>query len=177
MAFNFGYIGLALQAAGMLSQYKATKDNNNQNRAYQLNSIDSILSNYAQQTKTLKNRYNEEIASTAKELEDAQLENMRNKATAQASAASSGVQGGSLDLLFRDYDRAAATNNYVAATNINNMTGQYADELDNLRYRAISSLYGIQDNSKSTGSLLLSGAGGLLSEYSRMKRNDWTYTR
>ena len=95
---------------------------------------------------------------------------MKAKATAQASAASSGIEGITIDNLFAGYERATAVSNYTHAKNLEMLGLEYNNQLDTYRIQAINSINTMQQyNGASTASTLLSGVGGLFSAYSNNK--------
>ena len=69
---------------------------------------------------------------------------MKAKATAQASAASSGIEGLSIDNLFAGYDRATAVSDYTHARNLQMLGLEYNNQLDTYRNQALSSIYSMQ---------------------------------
>ena len=86
--------------------------------------------NYRYQTRAIKNRYNEEAEASAYQLQEIKNKNLQAKATAQASAAGSGVTGSTIDNLFNDYERADATSNFIASRNLYLKKLQSYDEMD-----------------------------------------------
>ena len=165
---NIGAVGLGLQGIGMLSSYNAAKQEKAAYAEYQALSTQATLDNFIQQTRAINNRYIEESQATTAQKQEIYLQNLQAKASAQASAASSGIEGISLDNLFRGYDRATAVSNYTAAKNLQMKGLQYNDELDSLRVQAINSINLQQQYSGvSPASTLISGVGGLLTSYSR----------
>lgn len=133
-------INAANSILGTLSNAKANKAYSK----YAMQQSQSALSNFAQQANTIHTRYSQEQeAQTANQL-SVYLENLQRKATAQASAAGSGVQGLSIDSLFNAYDRAVAISNYTAARNLKYKQMNYDDEIDSYRANAISAINSIK---------------------------------
>lgn len=176
---NIGAVGLGLQGVGLISQYNAAKKEQAAYAEYSTLSTQATLDNFIQQTRAINNRYIEETEATTAQKQEIYLQNLQAKATAQASAASSGIEGISLDELFRGYDRATAVSNYTAAKNLHWKGLQYNDELDGLRVQAINSINLQQQYSgASPSSTLLSGIGGLFTSYAREykgKGNGFTF--
>ena len=103
---------------------------------------------------------------------------MKAKATAQASAASSGVEGIKIDNLFAGYERATAVSNYTHARNLQMLGLEYNNQLDAYRVQAINAINTQQQyTGASTASTLLSGVGGLFSSYAsnKMKQEQLQY--
>ncbi len=158
-------IGLGLQGASVIGNYISDRQASSAYSDYQALQTQSTLNNYIQQTKAINTRYAQEQEATGLEVQQIYLKNLQAKATAQASAASSGVEGSTIENLFRGYDRASAVSNYVAAKNLQMKGMQYNEELESLRASAISSI-NLQQPYYSTGaSTLLSGLGGMMSSY------------
>lgn len=160
-------IGLGIGALGTVSNAIAANQQSKAYTQYQTLQTQSALNNYIQQSKQLNQRYVQEQEANAEEKQQIQLENMKAKATAQASAATSGIEGLSIDNLFAGYDRATAVSNYTHARNLQMLGLEYNNQLDTYRNQALSTIYSIQPYSgASAGSTLLSGVGGLMSSYS-----------
>ncbi len=164
---NVGAVGLGMQAVGTVGSYISSNKEAAAYSKYQTLQTQAALNNYIQQSKSINNRYAEEQSASSMEQQEIALENMRAKATAQASAASSGVEGSSIEMLFRGYDRATAVSNYTAARNLQMKGLQYTNELDGLRIQAINAINGMEQHSGASASTLLGGIGGLLTSYSR----------
>lgn len=163
---NVAAIGLGLQGASLIGNFISDKQTSNSYNEYQALSTQSTISNYIQQSKAINNRYSEDKESSAYQTQQIYIENLQSKATAEASAAGSGVQGSTIDNLFRGYDRATAVSNYISARNLHIKGLQYIDELEGLRTKAVSAI-NLQQPYTSTGaSTLLGGFGGLLSSFS-----------
>lgn len=163
-------IGLCISALGTVSNAIAANQQSKAYSKYQTLQTQSALNNYIQQSKQLNQRYAQEQEANAEEKQQIQLENMKAKATAQASAATSGIEGLSIDNLFAGYDRATAVSNYTHARNLQMLGLEYNNQLDTYRNQALSTIYSIQPYSgASAGSTLLSGVGGLMSSYSNNK--------
>ena len=123
----------------------------------------NAVSNFSQQANSNNTSYAQEQESTWQQAQQVYLENLRAKATAQASAVGSGITGNSIDNLFRGYDRANALNNFIAERNLRNMGLAYDNNYEALRTNAINSIYGIQGYSGATaGSTMLSSISQLI---------------
>ncbi len=158
-------IGLGLQGAGIIGKFLSDKQTASAYSEYQALQTQSTLTNYLQQTRAINTRYSQEQEASGLEAQQLYLQNLKAKATAQASAATSGIEGSTIENLFRGYDRATAISNYVSARNLHMQGLQYNEELESLRTQAISSI-NMQQRYTSTGaSTLLSGIGGLMSSY------------
>lgn len=176
---NIGAVGLGLQGLGVINSYTAAKKEQAAYAEYKTLSTQATLDNFIQQTRAINNRYIEETEATAAQKQEIYLQNLQAKATAEASAATSGIEGISIDNLFRGYDRATAVSNYTAAKNLHWKGLQYNDELDSLRVQAINSINLQQQyTGASPTSTLLSGIGGLFTSYAREykgKNNSFTF--
>lgn len=124
----------AIQAGiSLLSTSQSASAEKQQEQAYaeyQAKTRQAALENYRYQTRAIHNRYAEEQEASAYEAQQIYLQNMQAKATAQASAASSGISGSTIDNLFNDYDRAAAQGRFLAARNLQLKGYQMEDEID-----------------------------------------------
>lgn len=158
-------IGLGLQGASVIKNYISDKQATSAYSDYQALQTQATISNYIQQTQAINTRYAQEQEASGLNVQQIYLKNLQAKATAQASAAASGVEGSTIDNLFRGYDRASAVSNYVAARNLQMQGMQYNDETESMRISAISSI-NMQQQYNSTGaSTLLSGLGGMMTSY------------
>lgn len=165
---NVAAIGLGLQGAGLIAGLKSNKQEQESYNNYQILSTQAALTNYIQQAKQVNLRYAQEMEASDTQREQIRIENMKAKATAQASAAASGVEGLSIDNLFMGYDRATAVSNYTHARNLQMLGLEFNNQLDTYRIQAINSINTMQQyNGASTSSTLLSGIGGLLSSYAK----------
>lgn len=172
---TIGGIGLGIQGISVLGNYLTSRKEQTSYSEYQALQTQATLSNYIQQVKSINNRYYEEAEATALQKQQIQLENMQAKATAQASAASAGIEGISIDNLFRGYDRDSAISDYVAARNLEMKGLQYNDEIDSLRIKAINAINLQESYTGSPASTLIGGIGGMLSSYANYyNRNDQT---
>jgi hypothetical protein len=158
--------GLGIQVGSSLLGALGTKQEAKAYADYQRKSAQAALDNYIYQSRALNNRYSEEEQASALEQQEIAIKNMKAKATAEASAASMGVQGGSLDNLFDEYERATAVSNYVAAKNLHWKGLQKADDLESMRIQALNSINLQQQyNGGSFGASLLAGIGQALTGY------------
>lgn len=163
---NVAAIGLGLTAVSTISQVQAAQQQQDAYADYQVLQSQAALTNYVNQANQLNNRYAQEAEANYAEREQIRLENMKAKATAQASAASSGVEGLTIDNLFAGYDRATAVSNYAHARNLQFMGIEYNDQLQAYRNQALSSIYSMQQYQGATaGSTLLAGLGGMMTQY------------
>lgn len=136
-------IGLASSLSSIASAKKQYKIFSN----YQDLQIKAINDNYAQGVNALNQQYNEAKEASSTNLMNSYISNLQKKASAQASAASSGVTGNSIEGLFRGYDRANAVNRYTAARNLQLKGLQTDRNIDSLRAQALSSIQGMQQYS------------------------------
>lgn len=165
---DVGAIGLGLSAVGMLGSAYSVSQEQKAYANYQQLQSQSALNNYIQQSKQINLRYSQEQEANAQEREQIRIENMKAKATAQASAASSGIEGITIDNLFAGYNRATAVSNYTHARNLNMLGLEYNNQLDAYRVQALSTIYSMGSyQGASVGSTLLSGVGGMMSQYSK----------
>lgn len=159
-------LGLGLQSVGVIGDTISTIQTAKAYNKYSELQINSTLDNYNSQLRSLKNRYNEEVESSNQERQAVYIQNLQNKATAITSAASSGVEGNSLDSLFLGYERATAVNNYITDKELRLKGLQLNDDADALRANALSSINKIQLPTNKTASTLISGIGNMVSQYS-----------
>lgn len=131
---------------------------------YQEKTRQAAMEQYRYQTRAINNRLAEEEAASDLQLEQNMIQNMQAKATAQASAAGSGVTGTTIDNLFHDYDRASAASNYVASKNLHLKGLQAVDEKEAAYIQAMNTINLQQQyTGGSMGLSLLSGFGNALS--------------
>lgn len=162
---NVGAIGLGIQGIGVLGNYIASKKEQTAYAEYQTLQTQATLTNYIQQVKSINNRYAEEQQATALEKQEIHIQNMKAKATAQASAASIGIEGITIDNLFKGYDRDSAVSDYVAAKNLEMKGLQYTDELEGMRVKAINAINLQQQYTGNPASTLIGGVGSLFTSY------------
>ena len=162
---NVGAIGLGIQGASVIGNYITSKKEQTAYAEYQTLQTQATLSNYIQQVKSINNRYSEEAQASSLQKREIQIQNMKAKATAQASAASSGIEGITIENLFRGYDRDSAVSDYVAAKNLEIKGLQYNDEIEGMRAKAISSINLQQPYTGNPASTLLGGIGGMFTSY------------
>lgn len=132
---------------------------------YQEKTRQAAMEQYRYQTRAINNRLAEEEEASDLQLEQNMIQNMQAKATAQASAAGSGITGSTIENLFHDYDRAAAASNYVASRNLHLKGLQAVDEKEAAYIQAMNTI-NLQQQQYSGGSMglsLLSGFGNALS--------------
>ena len=136
-------------------------------KEYQEKNRKAAMEQYRYQTRAINNRLAEEEEASDLQLEQTMIKNMQAKATAQASAASSGITGSTIENLFYDYDRAEAANEYVAARNLHLKGLQAADEKEAAYIQATNAINLQQQYTGGTmWSSLFSGAGTAMSTYS-----------
>lgn len=160
-----GAISLGLQGAGMVSGVLADNSAKSSYEDYQAATTAAALANFQQQSNSMNNRYAEEEQASAMQAQQISIANMKAKATAEASAAGSGITGSTIETLFNGYDRATAVSNFTAAKNLQMKKLSYNDNLEGLRAQAISTINTEQRYTSTGASKLLSGAGGILSGY------------
>ena len=161
--------GLGLQALGAIGSIASNRQAANDNAQYRALQTQSTLTNYIQQLNAVHTRVNQEQQATVLQKQQLAIENMKARATAQASAAANGVEGSTLDNLFQGYDRATAVNNYIASKNLHFKELQSYQEMMSYRASALSSIYNQTTYTSNGVGSVLSGFGGLLSSYSDMK--------
>lgn len=133
---------------------------------YQEKTRQAAMEQYRYQTRAINNRLAEEEEASDLQLEQNMIQNLQAKATAQASAASSGITGSTIDNLFKEYDRANALSNYVASRNLHLKGLQAADEKDAAYIQAMNTINLQQQyTGSSMGLSLLSGIGSAASTY------------
>lgn len=161
--------GLGLQALGAISNLVAQRQAANDHTQYQALQTQSTINNYIQSLNAIHTRYTQESDATAFQKQEIAIQNMKARATAEASAASNGVEGSSLDMLFEGYDRATAIDNYIASRNLRAKELQSYQEMLGYRASALSSIYNQTPYQSNSTGAFLSGFGGLLSSYADMK--------
>lgn len=169
MAYLSG-IGLGLTAASTLGNYYASKQETANYEEYQKAQTQATLHNYIVNARSLNNRLAQEQEAANQKTQDTYIKNLQAKATAQASAAASGVEGSTIDNLFAGYDRANAITSYTAARNLHLKRLQYQDDLEGLRANAISSINMQQQYVDKSASVMWGGLGNLMSDYSKNRR-------
>lgn len=142
---------------------------------YQEKTRQAAMEQYRYQTRAINNRLAEEEEASDLQLEQTIIQNMQAKATAQASAAGSGITGSTIDNLFKDYDRANAASNYVAARNLHLRGLQAVDEKEAAYIQAMNTINLQQQytGGSSMGLSLLSGIGTAMSTYSSGKMSQY----
>jgi hypothetical protein len=142
---------------------------------YQEKTRQAAMEQYRYQTRAINNRLAEEAEATALQQEQNMIQNMQAKATAQASAAGSGITGSTIDNLFKDYDRAAAASNYVASRSLYLRGLQAVDEKEAAYIQAMNTINLQQQytGGSSMGISLLSGIGTAMSTYSSGKMSQY----
>lgn len=175
---NIAAIGLGLQGLGILGNAFSANQQQKAYAQYQSLQTQAALNNYIQQSKQINLRYAQEQEADAEQRQQIQIDNMRSKATAEASAATSGIEGITIDNLFAGYDRATAVSNYTHAKNMSMLGLEYNNQLDAYRTQALSTIYSMQPyTGASAGTTLLSGIGGMMSGYADMKWKQDFYSK
>ena len=167
---NLAAAGLIVQGVGVVANILGASQQQKAYANYQQVQSQAALNNYIQQSKQLNLRFSQEQEANAEERQQIHIENLQAKATAQASAASSGIEGITIDNLFAGYDRASAVSDYTHARNLEMLGLEYNNQLDSYRINALSSIYSMQPyTGVSVGTTLLSGIGGMMSSYAQTK--------
>ena len=164
---NINTVGLGLTTASIASNIADNFAADDMRLAYQNARNRAILSNYTQQTKELNNSYSADYTANALQRQQDYIKNLQAKSAIQASVASKGLNGNSVDNLYRGYERAALMNNYLSNREIQAKRQLYNDRLENYKNSALNSIntqYTYKSNKPST---LLSG----LYSYNNMLRN------
>lgn len=162
-----------MQTGAVISNYLTQKEQDRYYKNYQALQTASIINNYNNQVSALQDRFSEEAFQTGWQKQQTMIANMKARATAQASAASSGVEGQSINKLFDGYDRATAINDYISDRNLQMKGRQYNRELEGARAKALSALNGESKYASTAAAELIGGIGGLLSNYAS---NDYKIT-
>lgn len=163
-----------MQLMSTFGQAKAAKQQEKAYEQYQENTKQAAWENYRYQTRAINNRLSEEAEASALEQQQIQIQNMQARATAQASAAGSGITGSTIDNLFKDYDRASAASNYVAARNLYFKGLQAQDQKDAAYIQAINAINTMQPYTGQTASsILLQGLGKTFSTYANAYQTDY----
>lgn len=110
------------------------------NSEYQKTRNSFIMTQFNQQARDLNNSYAQEQRNNSIQKQQNYLKNLQAKSTLLAGKASSGINGNSVENLFRGFDRATAVNNYLYAKDLNDKGLLYDDRLSRLRYSALNSI-------------------------------------
>lgn len=133
-------INLGISLANTTAQSIQDISTNKMNAKYATNTARAASDNFILQTRQMNNRYAEEQAASSMEQQEVYIQNLQRQAISEASAASNGVSGISIDNLFKGYDRATAVGNYTSARNLKMKGLQMNDELLSLKNKALSSI-------------------------------------
>ncbi len=173
----FNSIWLGLQAGGILNRYLTNKKQENNYNLYKNLQTASILNNYQTQVSAIQERYAQDAESATWRNQMMMIENLKAKATAKTSAATSGIQGNSINKLFDGYDRAIAIDNYITQRNLSMSEKQYNANIESMRNQALSALNGEAQFTSTAAAELIGGIGSLLTNYSNneYKRNQRNY--
>ena len=140
---NVQTIGLGIQGAYSMNKTITAMLEDKQYNDYQEYKNQAVWDDYIRESRALNNSYSQEQLSNAVQRQQSYLQNIQQRATAQAHGSSAGLTGYSIDNLYRGYDRAAAYNNYLSQRNLQMKGLQYNDRLlNNLQYPTLNSLYG-----------------------------------
>ena len=169
---NTQAISLGLSGAEFVTDKFYTYKQDQDYIDYQNERNKNIMTNYVMQTKQLNNNYAAEQASNALQRQQDYLKNLQAKSSAQAAAAAAGINGNSIDNLFKGYDRISAVNNYISARDLQSKGIQYNDRLNNLRYSAAKAINTQQPYTAEYREvpMLLSQTGGLFDTFDRLKK-------
>ena len=166
---NINTMGLGLRAVSNMSdanQYNAMQ------LEYQAAKNKAILENLAQKTKDLNNSYASDYEANVLKRQQDYIKNLQAKASVQASMASKGLAGNSINNMYLGYERANAVNNYLYARDLQLNGLQYGDKLSALRTSAVKSLDTEYPYRKSTTSSIFGGTSGLFSVFRRSQANN-----
>lgn len=168
-------IAAVLQLASSVMEGFSSNKQKKAYAEYQEKTRQAAMEQYRYQTRAINNRLAEEEEASDLQLEQTIIQNMQAKATAQASAAGSGITGSTIDNLFKDYDRANAASNYVAARNLHLRGLQAVDEKEAAYIQAMNTINLQQQytGGSSMGLSLLSGIGNAMSTYASGKMSQY----
>lgn len=156
-------VGLGIMAAGAVAKGIGARKTAKAQAKASIASTNYTMANFANQANLNNTKYAQEVESANQQQQQVYLENLKQKATAQTSAAGNGVAGVSIDSLFKGYDRTTALSNFIGERNIRNMGLQYDANYEALRTNAMNSLYGVSTpTGESTGANLMTNIGGIL---------------
>lgn len=158
---NLNNLSLGISGANMLRNTFEGYAQNKANYEYQKARNSLIIANYERQARDANNSYAEAQRVNSIKKQQNYLQNLQAKSTLLAGKASSGVNGTSLDNLYRGYDRATAVNNYLYAKDLYNKGLSNNDRLSTLRASAVNSLTDLSKYRYSGASALLNGASDL----------------
>ena len=152
-----------------IGNYVADKKAEKEYTKYQNRQRAAAVANYKYQMQALQNRYGEEKDATAAEIQTNLIKNMQAKATAQASVASSGVSGSTIENLFADYDRAIALSTYTSKRNLQLKSLQINDNIDAARIEALNVINNMQTYNSTGWGGLFTAFGSAMQNYASMK--------
>ena len=165
MAYAQAFIAAAqigIQFAQMLTGASEARKNAKQYLKIVKEQSDFTVKNFKYQANANTTRYMQEAEAIKEQAQQVYLENLAAKSQAEASAASSGVAGNSIDSLFKGYDRAIALNNFMAERNIRNLGLQYDQNWEALRANAVNSIYNISPYTGTpSSSYIMQGISGI----------------
>jgi len=163
------YLGQS-KAAGQQEEYNSQMSA--ANAEYKLLNAQATQTAYLEEMHMSGIREQEDSEATEVSNQQSYIQNMQAKATAQTSAAEGGVTGNSIQSLFAGYDRANATNDYIASRNLQLKGLQSQEQMKAYQSKAISSINMAQQYvptpviQPSLGANLLGGIGTALTTYS-----------
>ena len=176
---NIGAIGLGIQGVGMVKDIATSMAEDRQYNDYQKYKNQAAWEDYIRGSRTLNNAYSQEQLSNAIQKQQAYLQSMQQKASAQAHGTSLGVTGNSIDNLYRGYDRIAAYNNYLSQRDLQMKGLEYNDRLINsLQYSTLNSLnenrynYHVQNKTFQTGMNIMPNFMSTVKQYYGNSKNN-----
>ncbi len=164
--------GATLTLLGNIGNYVGERKTEKSYKTYQTRQRKAAEENYRQQVRSLHNRYNEEKEATAVDIQTNMIKNMQAKATAQASAASSGVRGSTIENMFNDYDKAHAVSTYTAKRNLHLKGLQTEENMYSARVEALNVINNLQQYQGSSWGSLFSLLGNAFNTYSSYKMQE-----
>ena len=165
------WVAIAYAASALIETYGKADSAKKQSRAiekYRKQQTEAAWVNYRNKVRAYHNQYYEQREAASYALQNDYIKNLQAKATAKASAAGGGVTGSTIDNLFKDYDRAAASNNYIAKRNMWLQGLQSGENINSARIEALNVINNLQTNdTPSQASLWLSGIGKAASAFAQ----------
>lgn len=163
--------GAGLTLLGGIGNYVGERKAEKSYKTYQANQRKAAEENYREKVRSFHNRFNEEKEATAANLQTNMIQDMQAKATAQASVASSGVGGSTIENLFKDYDRAHAVSTYTAKRNLRLKGFQIDDNIAAARIEAMNVINNLQQYQGAGLGSLFSLFGDAFKTYSAYERD------
>lgn len=137
------YVWIAMAAVAAASAAVQIAGESEKERSYANSTIQSTkaqVSEWSTQVNQQNTRYAQEVEAAHQEAQQNYLTNLEQQATAQTSAAGSGVAGISIENLFKGYDQASTLSEYISERNIRNQGLQYNQDYNAIRLRARNSI-------------------------------------